>query len=469
MEAKYLAAIVAVVILVVGIGIALKGREGPETPPPSGAPTEGIVLKVITRHASTIQLLTKQQFLQTDLAKKYNIVDIQFFSPHPALWKDTIVKQECDVAWGGGPALFNELVRMGLVAPITDPETLAVVDELPDEIGGAAMKYYVDGQLMWVASAISSFGFSINYPVLEQYGLPEPRVWEDLASPELATILPKPAISYARALTSTSHTRIYQIILQKFGWEQGWVILTRMAANGRPYGGSVEALTAVETGETPLGIMIDFYGYSAQIEFPGVKYVLPFNESIVNGDPIALLSTSKHPEAAQAFIRWVISVEGQKLWLDPRINRMPVRADVFDTPEGQSRPDLKEAYEATVNNIGIPFDEELATEILFSLKYYFDSVLCDTHDELVRTWKKLVDAYQAGKITQEEFERFSYELGKPISWTEDGETYTFTPEYAKEINEKMRDDPAFASKMQSIWRQAAVERYESLYEQIPDP
>ncbi len=467
MSAKALIALLIIVVVVVTAAYFLLSVPQPTQTTTKPSPA-GIVLKVITRHASEIQLATKEHFLKSDIAKKYNITNIQFYSPHVALWRDTILKQEVDVAWGGGPALFNELIRQDLLAPITDPETLKIAEELPETIGGSEIRHYENGKLMWVAAAISSFGFSVNKPLLEKYGLPEPKKWEDLASPEMAKILPKPAISFARALTSTSHTRIYQIILQKFGWEKGWEILTRMAANGRPYGGSVEALTAVETGETPIGIMIDFYGYGAQIEFPGLKYILPYNESIVNGDPIALLKTSKHPEAAQAFIGWVLSIDGQKIWLDKKINRMPVRSDVFDTPEGKNRSDLKKAYEMTVNNIGIPFNEKLATDILFSLKYYFDSVLCDPHDQLVKTWSKLVKALQKGKISQSEFEDFSKRLGEPITWTEDGKQVKFTLEYAKSINEKMRDT-AFANKMQKIWRQAAVERYEELYKEIPDP
>ncbi len=467
MNAKYLIVVVAILVIAAAAFFLLQPGGGTTTTAQQ-TQKKGVVLKIITRHASEIQEVTRERFLKTDIAKKYNIVDLQFYSPHVALWRDTILKQEPDVAWGGGPALFNELIRQGLLAPITDPDTLKEVENLPDKIGGSEIKHYENGKLMWVAAAISSFGFSVNEPLLKKYGLPEPKSWRDLASPEMAKILPKPAISYARALTSTSHTRIYQIILQKYGWDEGWEILARMAANGRPYGGSVEALTAVETGETPIGIMIDFYGYGAQIEFPGLKYILPYNESIVNGDPIALLKTSKHPDAAQAFIKWVISVEGQKIWLHKKINRMPVRADVFDTPEGKERPDLKRAYEQTVNNIGIPFDEKLATEILFSLKYYFDSVYCDPHDQLVRTWAKLVKAYKAGKLTEEQFKEFSRKLGSPLTWTEDGKEVTFTLEYAKQINEKLRDT-AFANKMQKIWRQAAVERYERLYEEIPNP
>lgn len=468
MNAKYLIVLVLAILVVGAAAFFMLKPGGGTTTTAQQTQKKGIVLKIITRHASEIQEATRERFLKTELAKRYNIVDLQFYSPHVALWRDTILKQEPDVAWGGGPALFNELIRQGLLAPITDPSTLKEIENLPDKIGGSEIKHYENGKLLWVAAAISSFGFSVNEPLLKKYGLPEPKSWKDLASPEMAKILPKPAISYARALTSTSHTRIYQIIIQKYGWDEGWEILARMAANGRPYGGSVEALTAVETGETPIGIMIDFYGYGAQIEFPGLKYILPYNESIVNGDPIALLKTSKHPDAAQAFIKWVLSVEGQKIWLDKKINRMPVRADVFDTPEGKERPDLKRAYEQTVNNIGIPFDEKLATEILFSLKYYFDSVYCDPHDQLVRTWAKLVKAYKSGKLTEEQFKEFSRELGKPLTWTENGKEITFTLEYAKQINEKLRDT-AFANKMQKIWRQAAVERYERLYNEIPNP
>ncbi|RLG40059.1 MAG: hypothetical protein DRO05_07380, partial [Thermoproteota archaeon] len=65
--------------------------------------------------------------------------------------------------------------------------------------------------------------------------------------------------------------------------------------------------------------------------------------------------------------------------------------------------------------------------------------------------------------------RFKYELGKPLTWEKDGKTYTFTLEYAIEINEELKKNPAFASEMQSIWRQVAVQRYEGIYAQIPDP
>jgi len=183
--------------------------------------------------------------LKSDIAKEYNIVDIKFLGPNPVLWMDTIEGQgDIDVAWGGGPTIFDLLLNEGYLAPLEEPETLSVVEEIRDDIGGSPLK-------------------RVNSHVIEQYGLTPPEKWEDLGSIEFAQLLPKPMVAYARPTTSTSHTRIYQIILQKFGWDQGWVVITRMAANGRPYDGSVEALSAVEAGEVAVSIGIDFYGYTA--------------------------------------------------------------------------------------------------------------------------------------------------------------------------------------------------------------
>ncbi len=453
------------IILYAALQFPMEGGEtGIEGEAPAEEGGEGIVLKVITRHPSTIWVLTKNKFLKSDIAKEYNIVDIRFLGPNPVLWMDTIEGQgDIDVAWGGGPTIFDLLLNEGYLAPLEEPETLEVVEEIRDDIGGSPLKRIVDGKVYWVAAAISSFGFIVNSHVIQQYGLEPPEKWEDLGGIEFAKLLPKPMVAYARPTTSTSHTRIYQIILQKFGWEQGWVVITRMAANGRPYDGSVEALSAVEAGEVAVSIGIDFYGYTAQLEYPGLYYVLPYNESIINGDPIAKLTTSKNPEAAEAFIRWVLSVEGQKIWLDSRVNRMPVREDVFKTPEGRERPDLYKSYNETINNIGIPFNDTLALQIEFAMRYYFDAVLADVHSDLVKAWKAIVDAYLEGRISEEEFNYWVYELGKPLSWEEDGQVYTFTLEFAISINDLLRTDQEAIAKYSRIWRDAARERYNSIY------
>lgn len=323
-----------------------------------------------------------------------------------------------------------------------------------------------DGKILWVAAAISSFGFIINNPILQQYNIPQPGTWEDLASVQMAKTLPRPALSYASPSLSTSHTRIYEIVLQKFGWDQGWSILARIAANGRAYPGSVEALTAVQSGETPIGIAIDFYGYSSELQFPQTKYVLPFNESIVNGDPIALVKTTANSDAAQAFIQWVLSTDGQKVWLDPSISRLPVRPDVFKAPEGLARKDLYTDFNRTINNIGISFNDDLALKYEYAMRIYFDAVFGDMHDDLVTTWSGLVSAYNAGKLKQADFDKLAFQLGKPLSWQSGSSTMTFTQDYAVSINESLKDS-ATASQYTQLWRNAARQWYQAIRDQIP--
>lgn len=461
---KLSAALIVVIIIAIGFA-SLYFLQPSQKPPSVTTPlTAKKTLRVITRHDSTITGLAYDKFLASDIAKKYGIVEALFVNVAAPLWRDTVRSYQqrgepFDVAWGGGPTLFDELVSSGLVAPLTRADTLKTVSQIRDAIGGVPLKRLgSDRKILWVAAAISSFGFIINYDMVEKYNLPEPKVWEDLSGVELAKILPRPTVSYASPKLSTSHTRIYEIILQKFGWDRGWSILARMAANGRSYPGSVEALTAVQSGEVPIGVAIDFYGYQSEIQFPRTKYVLPFNQSIVNGDPIALLTTTKDTDMAQAFIEWVLSVEGQKIWLHRDISRLPVREDLFKTSEGQARKDLYRNFNVTLNNIGIEFDDDLAIKYEFALREYFDAAFVDSHYDLVLCWQKLTEAYAQGKLSKAKFEELSFELGKPLSWKEGGATVTFTQNYAISINEKTKD-PATASEYAKIWRMSAADRY----------
>jgi hypothetical protein len=147
---------------------------------------------------------------------------------------------------------------------------------------------------------------------------------------------------------------------------------------------------------------------------------------------------------------------------------MPIREDVFWTEKGMEREDMYLNYNLTIANIGIPFNNTLALETEWSMRYYFGATIDDVHELLVETWRKIVDAYLAGRITEAEFNNFSYVLGEPLSWETDGETYQFTLEYAMSINDRLFGDTAFVSEMRKTWRDAARERYEYLKTQIPN-
>lgn len=459
--------IIAVVVVAIVIGVVafqFLSTQKPSTPTPTG-----FTLVILTRHDTTIWEGFEGPFLASDFAKQNGVTDIEWLQPDASFWKQVIERGDkpVDVAWGGGPTLFDQLVRDNLLSPLDDPSLLQTVDGISDTIGGAPMKRKdASGQIVWVAAAISSFGFTVNHDFLRRYNLPAPQKWEDLASVEYAKLLPTASISMGNAPQTTSNTRIYEIILQAFGWEKGWSIMARMAGNSQIYSGSVETQQAVEIGEVGVGMSIDFYGYTTQLRNPSTEYVLPEGQSIINGDPIALAKSTQHKQAAQAFINFVLSPEGQSLWLSEKVNRMPVRAEAFQTELGKKRPDLERVYQKTIANIGIPFEDPLALSYEASIRTYFQAVFTDAHAELVAAWKAIVEAKTAGRINDQQLEQLAARLGGPVKWTQDGKDYTFTLEYAQSINSQMLSDAAFSNMMLSIWRNAAITMYNQILSQL---
>jgi ABC-type Fe3+ transport system substrate-binding protein len=439
-----------------------------------------VELKIITRHGSDILFKARAAFLETDIAAEYDITEreqIRFLGVSSSLWTDTITRSgDIDIAWGGGPVVFDIVNSEGLLSPLESDEVTAILDILPDEISGAASKRIIDGDVMWVGSAISSFGFTINKEFLETEGLVEPTTWMALGNETYAQFSLFPsvtAIGTADATLSTSNTRMFEIILQTYGWEDGWELLTLMGANSRIFDKSESVRDAAIQGIIGAGTTIDFYGYTAQLEEPDLcKYVLPQDGTAVNADPIALVSTSEEPEAAQAFIAWVLSPEGQEIWLDETINRMPINPAVFDTTLGQTRPDLEESYTRTLEAITIDFSDELALSYETAMMFFFKGTLVEAQGDLIDTWIELVDAEDAGDITHKEFLGLVEDLGNPlnIEFTdpETGGTVTFTESYAQSINDRITTDADFKSTLRDAWRAAAIVRYNAVLDDLND-
>jgi ABC-type Fe3+ transport system substrate-binding protein len=385
-------------------------------------PDQGITLNVMTRHASDIFKPYKDAFLTSDLATSAGVSNILFTLKEPADWVIEANTHFFDVAWGGGPTLFDALEEQNLLPEISDAGVLAEAAHINETISGVPLKRYnttcntdCSGNPTWIAAAISSFGFTVNHDVLEANGLAVPRRWADLANASYFSTT-KPLVAIGNAPDTTSNTRIYEIILQALGWEEGWALISAIAGNSVIYHGSTEVLNAVTLGEVGIAITIDFYGYQSQNENPSTEYIIPQGQSIVNGDPISLLDgPSANREAANAFVQFVLSKEGQKIWLKDTINRLPVREDfVFTDPDGFDRSDLKTAYDIAKNNVGIDFNDSLALSYSKITLSYFQTAITDNQDELHAGWGKIVSAYNSGKITRDTISDWIYSFGYPI-------------------------------------------------------
>jgi ABC-type Fe3+ transport system substrate-binding protein len=438
---------------------------------PKGPAGGGITLKIITRHDSTIEIHMQQAFLASSIAHQYNITGIAWTEPAADFWPTVIPAYKPDIAWGGGPTLFDTLYTLGLLKPLNSTYMQTVLARVNDTIAGAAMKRFdTHGDAVWVAAAISSFGFTINKPWLSNRGIAYPTTWDNLTSPLFGKLLPIPTICMGNSPGTTSNTRIYEIILQKFGWQKGWEYLARIAGNAEIRAGSVETQSAVENGEVGVSMSIDFYGYTTQLKNPDCQYVIPTNGSIINGDPIAICKTTTNPAAAEAFMDWVLSGEGQKWWLLESINRMPVLQNAFladrAAPVNPSGPrnDLYNFYNITLQNLSIDFNDTRVLLYEYSLMYYFEGVLTNAQDALISCWHKLVNELELAHINNAQFAQYAAMMAN-VSWGAGGQT--FTENYAISINLSIRDNASFRATMESTWTTAAENHYAAVEALIP--
>ena len=426
-------------------------------------------LVIVSRHETVILNKFIDAFIKTDLASSVGITsadEIRIYQPssYDSFYRAMTLDQiGADIGWGGGPTLFTSLAldpAGPAIGPITDQELIDLFNSVVnDSIAGASMKYYNDNnELLWVANAISSFGFTINKKVIADLGLPTPKSWADLASIEFYRP-EKPTVALGNAPDTTSNTRIYQIILQKFGWEKGWEIIYRMGGNGAIFPGSVATRQQVIDGNVAAAMTIDFYGFIAQQENSNTQYVVPANESIVNGDPVALAVNPPHFEAAKAFLKFIFSQEGQALWLDPEINRLPIRSDAFDTPLGQTRQDIYAVYNQTIRTPGIVFDEDKALSLEEAMRYHFEATLTDVHDDMRTIWGILVERLQSGNLTEDQFNAEVKKYAQPA----------ITEKEAQQINEKIIEDLNYRAQKQEEWKNFKLDKIKEIYDDLGIP
>ena len=215
-----------------------------------------------------------------------------------------------DLFFGGGTDNYMKLAEMGLLHSFKLPEE--ELNRIPKDIYGIPV---YDSQYRWYGTALSSFGIMHNEFLRQRLKLPEVKTWQDLAQPELLG-----KIGAADPRESGSAHMIYEIILQGYGWQKGFALITQLGANVRSFSAGSNAIPKdVVKGQVIYGMAIDFYAY-AQIAVVGkekIKFVIPPDAAVVSPDSIAILVGAENLEAAKKFITFTLSDTAQKLWVLP--------------------------------------------------------------------------------------------------------------------------------------------------------
>lgn len=240
--------------------------------------------------------------------------------------QETRSDNSTDLMWASAPDAFEVLKDEGLLATVD-----VQYDGIPDEIGGYPIH---DPEGAYYGFAASGYGIMHNTRYIQANDLPVAEEWEDLKRAEYNGHV---AMS-APSRSGTTHLTV-ETVLQGQGWDDGWAAWKWIAGNmntvtERSFG----VPDAVNSGATGFGIVIDFFGLASKASGFPVELIYPSVTAIVPAN-IGIIQNAPNQEGAKQFIEFLLSLEGQKVLLNPAIMRLPVNPEAYaDAPEDFPNP-----------------------------------------------------------------------------------------------------------------------------------
>lgn len=280
-----------------------------------------------------------------------------------------------DIMWASAPDAFEVLKKDKLLHKYQAKAT-----GIASKVGSYPVN---DPDGTFTGFAASGYGIMYNTRYLKANNIPAPKEWEDLKKP---VYFGHVGIS-APSRSGTTHLTV-ETILQGEGWDKGWATLLEIGGNlAQVSDRSFGVPDAVNSGQYGLGIVIDFFGLSAKASGFPVEFVYPTVTAIVPAN-VGIIANSRNQRAAEAFVEFLLSEEGQQILLDPKIQRLPVRLDSYaKAPAGYPNP-FKDARLAK----GITFNSELSEQRYELLNSLYDRVVTFRLKELNAAWKAIQTA-----------------------------------------------------------------------------
>jgi iron(III) transport system substrate-binding protein len=295
-----------------------------------------------------------------------------------------------DLLFGGGVAPYLTAIEQHWLAPLDLPTNL--VAGIPPTCAGSPV--YDPGH-RWFGVALSGFGILYNRPLVERLHLPVPSDWTDLARPEYFGW-----VGSGDPRSSGSVHMCYEIILQAYGFADGWPILTRLCANIRSFGEAGGVVPReVAAGDIAAGMVIDQYAQTVIRSVGGdsLVLVLPKQHTMIGPDAIGLIRGTRQAELARRFVEYALSEDGQRLLYQAvgvngqrhALYRMPVAEALYADPAApQPNPYTIPA--------GFIYDNEKGMRRWNVLNDLMGVWLIDAHPDLRDAWKRLIDRGTVG-------------------------------------------------------------------------
>ncbi|WP_372660847.1 ABC transporter substrate-binding protein [Cohnella sp.] len=216
---------------------------------------------------------------------------------------------QADVLLLADSVTFEGLKKQDLLLSYKSPERDRIATELADPDG------------MYTGTKVMATVITVNTDKVPSL----PTSWKALVAAESkdAAIMPSPLYSGAAAYNVGVFSRI-----DGFGWD----FLKALKDNNMTViKGNGAVLKAVASGEKSYGMIVDFMAAREKAKGSPIDLIYPEEGVPIITEPIAILKNTDNKDAAQVFVNFVLSDEGQKLAAE--IGYTPIREGVTP-PEG---------------------------------------------------------------------------------------------------------------------------------------
>ncbi len=290
-------------------------------------------------------------------------------------WKG---KPDADIFWGGESALFEKLAEQKLLQKVEIAKELW--ESIPASIGKPKPIPLKDKNGYWVGTALEPYGLVYHPVKIKRLGIAEPKDWEDLLNPKL-----KGEVAQCAPTRSSSSNATYEVILSMHGEDKGWQWLKKLADNtGHFTARSRDVPTVVAKGEYAAGFAVPSYmAFEEKLAGFDIKFVAPKN-AFVTPEPMAILAGSRNPKAARAFIEFLLSERGQKVFMERGLFPISPKYKVQGAPGSpaelavQFTGGVRSYFAGEISNV---YDEDVAAKRSETLKTKFRS-------DIESVWKK---------------------------------------------------------------------------------
>lgn len=288
--------------------------------------------------------------------------------------QETRANNQVDLFWASAPDAFEVLKRAGLLQRHT-PNAPGI----PAKLGPYNIN---DPDGMFFGFAASGYGIMWNERYTRANRLPDPKEWSDLAK----GVYYDHVMITTPSRSGTTHLTV-ETILQGEGWDKGWATIKGFSGNMRSVTDrSFGVPDAVNSGQVGLGVVIDFFAFSARAANFPVKFVYPSVSTVVPAN-VAIVANAPNVPAARAFIDFLLSEKGQELLFTPSISRLPVNPSVYaKAPAGFPNP-----FTGSIGMPSLTFDVALSERRYTAVDVLFDQLITFNLEPLKAATKAIHD------------------------------------------------------------------------------